>query len=88
MQIIVEESSRGCGPELFGRVQRYQELAEKYNLKLVAGNFVRVPWSAGPTEDAICRFAKCLGFPFPLGEIVPGDQSLNKSKSNVSYRHN
>ena len=68
----MEESSRGCGPELLGRVQRYKELAEKYNLKLVAGNFVRVPWSVGPTEDAICRFAKCLGFPFPLGEVVPG----------------
>ena len=53
-------------------MQRYKELAEKYNLKLVAGNFVRVPWSVGPTEDAICRFAKCLGFPFPLGEVVPG----------------
>ena len=41
LQIVMEESSRGCGPELLGRVQRYNELAEKYNLKLVAGNFVR-----------------------------------------------
>jgi len=56
-RIIMEESSRGCGPELLGRVQRYYDLAEKYNLKLVAGNFVRVPWSVGPTEDAICKFA-------------------------------
>jgi len=66
-------------------VQRYNELAEKYNLKLVAGNFVRVPWSPGPTEDAICRFAKCLGFPFPLGEVIPGitDKPECKAREDV-----
>ena len=85
----MEESSRGCGPELFGRVQRYKELAEKYNLKLVAGNFVRVPWSVGPTEDAICRFAKCLGFPFPLGEVVPGIPKFESIEIKLSLcRHN
>ena len=68
----MEESSRGCSSELLGRVQRYYEIVEKYNLSLVAGNFVKVPWSSGPTEKAICRFAKCLGFPFPLGKVIPG----------------
>ena len=68
----MEESSRGCSAELLGRVQRYYELVEKYNLRLVAGTFLKVPWSPGPTEEAICRFAKCLGFPFPLGQVIPG----------------
>ena len=48
------------------------ESAVNLKQELETDYFVRVPWSPGPTEDAICRFAKCLGFPFPLGEVIPG----------------
>ena len=68
----MEESSRGCSAELLGQVQRYYKLVEKYNLRLVAGTFLKVPWSFGPMEEAICRFAKCLGFTFLLGVVIPG----------------
>ena len=64
-QVVFEESSRGCSEELFGRIQRYYDLADKYNLKLVAGTYVKVPWSPGVTEEEICRLSKCTGAPFP-----------------------
>ena len=78
----MEESVRGCGEEQLGRVQRYYDLADKYNLKLVAGTFVKVPWSGRATEEDLCRNTKCLGFPFPDGQIRPGEsEGLRNHKS-------
>ena len=73
IQIVMEESARGCGEEQLNRVQRYYDLADKYNLQLVAGTYVKVPWSGRATEEDLCRNSKCLGFPFPDGNVRPGD---------------
>lgn len=81
-QIIMEESARGCGDEGLNRVQRYYDLADKYNLKLVAGTYMKVPYSGRATDEELCRSSKCLGFPFPTGQIMPGkseEQSNQKS---------
>ena len=75
----MEESSRGCGEEQLNRIQRYYDLADKYDLKLVAGTFVKVPWSGRATEEDLCRNTKCLGFPFPDGQIRPGESELGRA---------
>ena len=72
----MEESARGCGEEQLNRIQRYYDLADKYNLKLFAGTYVKVPWSGRATEEDLCRNSKCLGFPFPDGQVRPGESKL------------
>ena len=67
----MEETARGCSQESLSRVQLNPGrtgLASKYGLKLVAGTFVRVPWSGKSTEQDLCRNSRCLGFPFPTGQ--------------------
>lgn len=54
----MEETARGCSQESLARVQLNPArtgLASKYGLKLVAGTFVRVPWSGKSTEQDLCR---------------------------------
>ena len=54
----MEETARGCSQEGLGRVllnPGNTGLAAKYGLKLVAGTFVRVPWSGKSTEQDLCR---------------------------------
>ena len=71
LQIYMEETARGCSQENLGRVQLNPGrtgLASKYGLKLVAGTFVKVPWSGKSTEQDLCRNSRCLGFPFPTGK--------------------
>ena len=61
-----------------GRIHDYEELAEKYNLELVAGNWLSMPYSGKATHDMVCRISKCLGevWPFPL----PGINDLEECK--------
>ena len=69
-RIWSEETHAGCDPEIVERMFDYRELAEKYNLEVVAGNFfqvlkpdkkvpcfiiVQVPWSGFWTKKMICR---------------------------------
>ena len=54
----MEETARGCSQENLARVQLNPAttgLASKYGLELVAGTFVRVPWSGKSTEQDLCR---------------------------------
>ena len=41
-RIWSEETHAGCDPEIVERMFDYRELAEKYNLEVVAGNFFQV----------------------------------------------
>ena len=61
-----------------GRIHDYNELAAKYNLELVAGNWLSMPYSGKATHDMVCRISKCLGevWPFPL----PGINDLEECK--------
>ena len=96
----MEETARGCSQEGLGRVllnPGRTGLAAKYGLKLVAGTFVRVPWSGKSTEQDLCRnrwedrlgyhrvklqfFSRCLGFPFPTGQPIPGVNDLPECQS-------
>ena len=58
-------------------------LAAKYGLKLVAGTFVRVPWSGRSTEQDLCRNSRCLGFPFPTGQPIAGVNDLPECQSRT-----
>ena len=61
-----------------GRIYDYKELAAKYSLELVAGNWLSMPYSGSATHDMVCRISKCLGevWPFPL----PGINDLEECK--------
>jgi len=83
-KIYMEETARGCSQEGLGRVllnPGRTGLAAKYGLKLVAGTFVRVPWSGKSTEQDLCRNSRCLGFPFPTGQPIPGVNDLPECQS-------
>ena len=82
--IIVEETQAGCSPDIAGptqlgdtdeysagRIHDYRDLATKYGLELVAGNFLQVPWSGFHTQQMLCLFTKCTrqAFPFPMSGI-------------------
>jgi len=67
----ITETQRGCSPDIVtARIFDYRQLAEKYNLELVAGNFLQCPYSAGSTEEMLCRITKCTKQPFPFN--MPG----------------
>ena len=69
-KILMEETRRGCSTELLTSIGNNDELAKKYNLQLVAGNFFNVPYSYQATEEMLCRFTKCTKEPFPF--LIPG----------------
>jgi len=74
-KISVEETRRGCSPELLTSIGNNEELARKYNLQLAAGNFFKVPYSGKSTDEMFCRFSKCTGESVPF--LIPG---LNDKK--------
>merc|ERR1719210_58556 len=78
-RIWSEETHAGCDPEIVERMFDYRELAEKYNLEVVAGNFFQVPWSGFWTKKMICRISLCVReqWPFPM----PGVNDLPECKS-------
>ena len=49
-------------------------LAAKYNLQLVAGTFIRVPYSGAATDQLLCYFSRCQRAPFPAP--LPGVNDL------------
>merc|ERR1712106_1041870 len=66
--VEVEEIQRGCSPTILtDRINDKDALAAKYKLQLVAGTFIKVPYSPGPagTEKLLCRTTKCTKSPFP-----------------------
>ena len=66
-RIVMEETQAGCTPEIIsGRVAYYTDLAEKYNLELVAGNYYQNPWSGFWTEQMLCNLTRCIGSPTPF----------------------
>jgi len=77
-RIWSEETHAGCDPEIVERMFDYRELAEKYNLEVVAGNFFQVPWSGFWTKKMICRISLCVReqWPFPM----PGVNDLPECK--------
>merc|ERR1712098_385225 len=52
-RIVTDETQFGCSPDLFSdqRVHNLQDLVKKYDLQLVAGNFLQVPWSGFHTQQ-------------------------------------
>ena len=81
-RIIMDETSRGCSPDTFStRLNTYTDLAAKYNLELVAGNYYQNPWSGFWTEQMLCNVTRCVGapFPFPIPDVNdrPECQSRN-----------
>jgi len=65
-KIVMEETRRGCSPEILSSIYNNGDLANKYNLELVAGTFFNVGYSGSSTDEMLCRVSKCDGKPFPL----------------------
>ena len=60
-RIVMEETQAGCTQDLISsRVAYYTDLAEKYNLEMVAGNFYQNPWSGFWTEQMLCNATRCI----------------------------
>ena len=70
----MDETRRGCSPELLTSIGNNEELARKYNLQLAAGNFFKVPYSGKSTDEMFCRFSKCTGEPVPFP--IPGQLNV------------
>ena len=74
-RIFVEETQAGCSPDVLSdRIFEYRDLMDKYDLQLVAGNFLQMPYSGFSTNEMVCRISKCSksDFPFP----IPGVNDL------------
>jgi len=70
-RIYVDETHAGCNPELLtDRIFNYRDLASKYNLELVAGNFLQMPYSGYSTHKMVCRVSKCSKSAWPF--LIPG----------------
>jgi len=64
-RVQAEEFQAGCNPQKAGsRIIDFKELAEKYNLGLVAATYFNAPYSEA-TNVLLCEFSRCLGGPFP-----------------------
>ena len=62
-KIVVEEAQQGCGPDIGPagpRILDYRDLLTKYDLTVVAGNFLYMPYSGYATHAMICRLSKCV----------------------------
>ena len=74
-QINMSERQRGCNPGMASERLGidYNDFVEKYNLELVAGNFLWTTYTPG-TDTLLCYFTKCTGdtLPFPLPGINDG----------------
>jgi len=71
-KIVVDEAQWGCTKDIVDtRIVDYREMESKYNLTLIAGNYLYMPYSGYATHAMICRLSKCLGevWPFPLPGI-------------------
>jgi len=70
--LIVDETQRGCTKDIGEArlIEPFGDVAEKYNLELVAGNFFQKPYSGLYGDQIMCRLSKCQGAPFPF--LLPG----------------
>jgi len=67
---MADEFQAGCNSGFVTkRVGDYNELANKYNLELVAGNFFWTTYTPA-TNTLLCYAYKCSGEPLPF--LVPG----------------
>lgn len=56
--IIRDETQAGCTPDIVdNRIVDYKQIQSKYDLELVAGNFLYMPYSGYATHDMVCRSA-------------------------------
>ena len=67
-RIVMEETQKGCTADIFfpHRVHYYSEIAEKYDLEMVAGNYYQNPWSGFWTEQMLCNVTRCAKQPVPF----------------------
>jgi len=75
-RISVEETHAGCTTDMLtARLHNYRDLVTKYDLSLVAGNYLQMPYSGYSTDNLLCRITKCTksASPFP---VVPGVNDL------------
>jgi len=74
-KIVVDEAQAGCTPDIIEeegrRIVDYKEMASKYSLEVVAGNYLYMPYSGYATHDMVCRISQCTGqqWPFPIPGI-------------------
>jgi len=66
---MTDERQDTCDPTIATRIGDHAALAEKYNMKLVAGNFFFTTYTKA-SNTLLCYFTKCTGAPFPVP--VPG----------------
>jgi len=67
---MADEVQTGCNSGLVSkRIGDYAQLAEKYNLELVAGNFLYTTYTEA-TNTLLCYYNKCTGEPLPF--LIPG----------------
>jgi len=83
-RILMEETQAGCTQDLIsGRVAYYTDLAKKYNLELVAGNYYQNPWSGFWTEQMLCNATRCIGSPIPFPMPGVNDRPECQAKSVI-----
>jgi hypothetical protein len=70
--ITPDEGQQGCTSDITEArtVTSHDELAAKYDLTLVAGNFYRNYYNGPETEELFCFISKCSGVPWPYP--IPG----------------
>jgi len=76
--IVVEETQAGCNPDLLNaRVLNPADLVAKYNLgDPIQGTFFWSKYTAGVSDDYLCYYTQCAGFPFPFP--VPGINDIEE----------
>jgi len=83
--IYVDETQRGCSPDIATtRIRDYRDLVSKYELELVAGNFIQVPWSGFYTQKMMCWVTKCIKEPLP--KPIPGVNDLEECQSRTDIQ--
>ena len=76
-KIITDEAQQGCVPDVVtSRLLDYRDLMSKYSLKLVAGNYLYMPYSGYATHAMVCRISKCLREQWPIP--LPGINDLEE----------
>ena len=69
--VVVLETQQGCTKDIgSSRIGDKDSFAEKYGLRLVAGNFLLTRGGGSAVDDLLCKFTRCQGEPFPAP--IPG----------------
>ena len=76
-KVVMEEGQTGCTQDVAQhRVVDHRNLASKYGLQLVAGNFLQVPWSGFHTTKMFCWMSRCLRKPLPF--LIPNFNDMTE----------